>query len=124
MQMLSRLYAPQSGRIMVDNYDIAKVELYSLRRQIGIVPQEPLLFTGTVAAAPDAEQRAAIRRVQTGLAELAYTPGEINGELTRETRDAIMAFQRDHKMPETGEVSDELIAELGKVSGQSETATQ
>jgi hypothetical protein len=35
-----------------------------------------------------------------------------------------MAFQRDHKMPETGEVSDELIAELGKVSGQSETATQ
>jgi peptidoglycan hydrolase-like protein with peptidoglycan-binding domain len=85
---------------------------------------EASLFTGTVAAAPDAEQRAAIRRVQTGLAELAYTPGEINGELTRETRDAIMAFQRDHKMPETGEVSDELIAELGKVSGQSETATQ
>ena len=82
---------------------------------------EASLFTGTVAAAPDAEQRAAIRRVQTGL---AYTPGEINGELTRETRDAIMAFQRDHKMPETGEVSDELIAELGKVSGQSETATQ
>ena len=62
--------------------------------------------------------------MQTGVAELAYTPGEINGELTRETRDAIMAFQRDHKMPETGEVSDELIAELGKVSGQSEAATQ
>ena len=85
---------------------------------------EASLFTGTVAAAPDAEQRAAIRRVQTGLADLAYSPGEINGELTRETRDAIIAFQRDHQMPETGEVNDALMAELAKVSGQSETATQ
>ncbi|MFZ9463577.1 MAG: ATP-binding cassette domain-containing protein, partial [Vulcanococcus sp.] len=32
-----------------DDYDIAKVELYSLRRQIGIVPQEPLLFSGSIA---------------------------------------------------------------------------
>ena len=91
---------------------------------------EASLFTGTVAVAPDAEQRAAIRRVQTGLADLAYTPGTINGELTSETRDAIIAFQRDHKMPETGEVSDQLIAELARVSGQAEagaaadTATQ
>jgi ATP-binding cassette subfamily B protein len=48
-KMLSRLYAPSSGRILVDGYDIDKVELYSLRRQFGIVPQEPLLFTGSVA---------------------------------------------------------------------------
>jgi len=48
-KMLSRLYAPNQGRILIDHYDIAKVELYSLRRQIGIVPQEPLLFSGTVA---------------------------------------------------------------------------
>ena len=81
---------------------------------------EASLFTGTVAAAPDAEQRAAIRRVQAGLADLAYSPGEINGELTGETHDAIIAFQRDHKLPETGEVSDGLIAELAKVSGQSD----
>jgi peptidoglycan hydrolase-like protein with peptidoglycan-binding domain len=83
---------------------------------------EASLFTGTVAAAPDAEQRAAVRRVQTGLADLAYSPGDINGELTRETRDAIIAFQRDHKLPETGEVSDDLIAELARVSGQSDAA--
>lgn len=48
-KMLSRLYAPASGRILIDGYDIDKVELYSLRRQIGIVPQEPLLFSGSVA---------------------------------------------------------------------------
>lgn len=48
-KMLSRLYEPSEGRILIDGTDIDKVELYSLRRQIGIVPQEPLLFSGTVA---------------------------------------------------------------------------
>ena len=49
MKLLPRLYAPQEGRILIDGYDIDKVELYSLRRQIGIVPQDPLLFSGTVS---------------------------------------------------------------------------
>ncbi|NDD70090.1 MAG: ATP-binding cassette domain-containing protein, partial [Synechococcaceae bacterium WB9_4xC_028] len=44
-----RLYSPDRGRILIDHYDIDKVELYSLRRQIGIVPQDPLLFSGTVS---------------------------------------------------------------------------
>ena len=33
----------------VDDLDISKVELYSLRRQVGIVPQDPLLFAGTIS---------------------------------------------------------------------------
>ena len=37
------------GRIFIDNYDITKVDLSSLRRQIGIVPQDSLLFEGTIA---------------------------------------------------------------------------
>jgi len=49
MKLLPRLYSPNSGRILIDRYDIDKVELYSLRRQIGIVPQDPLLFSGTVS---------------------------------------------------------------------------
>ena len=48
MKLLARLYAPTNGKIFIDNFDIDKVELYSLRRQIGIVPQEPLLFSGTI----------------------------------------------------------------------------
>ena len=48
VKLLPRLYKPNSGRIKIDGYDIDKVELYSLRRQIGIVPQEPLLFAGTI----------------------------------------------------------------------------
>ena len=36
------------GKILIDGFDISKVELSSLRNQIGIVPQEPLLFNGTI----------------------------------------------------------------------------
>ena len=49
MKLLPRLYNPNSGKIKIDQYDIDKVELYSLRRQIGIVPQDPLLFSGSIA---------------------------------------------------------------------------
>ncbi|MBW4616032.1 MAG: peptidase domain-containing ABC transporter [Desmonostoc vinosum HA7617-LM4] len=48
MKLLLRLYETESGRILIDGYDISKVELYSLRRQVGVVPQETLLFDGTV----------------------------------------------------------------------------
>ena len=44
-----RLYNPKAGRIFIDDYDIGKVDLSSLRRQVGIVPQDSLLFEGTVA---------------------------------------------------------------------------
>ena len=44
MKLFASPLFTQEGRILIDGYDIDKVELYSLRRQIGIVPQEPLLF--------------------------------------------------------------------------------
>jgi HlyB family type I secretion system ABC transporter len=47
-KLISRLYEPEGGRILVDGYDINRVELYSLRRQIGVVPQDTLLFEGSV----------------------------------------------------------------------------
>lgn len=45
---MPRLYELDSGRIKIDGYDINKVELYSLRRQIGMVLQDTLLFDTTV----------------------------------------------------------------------------
>ena len=45
MKLMPRLYSPEQV-ILIDGYDIDKIELYSLRRQIGIVPQDPLLFQG------------------------------------------------------------------------------
>lgn len=49
MKLLPRLYEPKSGSIHIDDYDVCKVDLSSLRRQVGIVPQDSLLFEGTVA---------------------------------------------------------------------------
>ncbi len=49
MKLLPRLYELERGRILIDEYDVTKVELYSLRRQIGIVPQDPLLFAGSIS---------------------------------------------------------------------------
>ena len=40
MKLLPRLYDANRGRIFIDDYDIGKVDLSSLRRQIGIVPQD------------------------------------------------------------------------------------
>jgi len=48
MKLIPRLYDPEQGRILIDGYDIAKVSLSSIRQQIGIVPQDCLLFEGTI----------------------------------------------------------------------------
>lgn len=47
-KLLARLYTAEQGVVLVDGIDINKVELYSLRRQIGIVPQDTVLFDGSV----------------------------------------------------------------------------
>ncbi|WP_267384301.1 ABC transporter ATP-binding protein [Cyanobacterium sp. uoEpiScrs1] len=49
INLLPRFYDPQEGQILIDGVDIRNVTLTSLRRQIGIVPQENTLFSGTIA---------------------------------------------------------------------------
>jgi ATP-binding cassette subfamily B protein len=73
MKLLPRFYQPQSGRILIDGYDISKVELYSLRRQLGVVPQNPLLFDGTIHEnialnSPDADVEAIIEAAKIAAA--------------------------------------------------------
>jgi subfamily B ATP-binding cassette protein MsbA len=48
VDLIPRFYDPTDGRILVDGIDIRDVKLDSLRRQIGIVPQETWLFAGTL----------------------------------------------------------------------------
>jgi ATP-binding cassette subfamily B protein len=48
LKLLPRLYHPRSGKVLIDDLDIAKVDLYSLRSQLGFVPQDCMLFEGTV----------------------------------------------------------------------------
>jgi subfamily B ATP-binding cassette protein MsbA len=49
LSMIPRLFDPDQGRVTIDGTDIRTVRLRSLRRQIGVVAQEPVLFAGTVA---------------------------------------------------------------------------
>ncbi len=48
IKLLCRFYDPDRGRILVDGVDLRDLELTDLRQQIGLVPQEPLLFSGTI----------------------------------------------------------------------------
>jgi putative ABC transport system ATP-binding protein len=47
--LLLRFYSPTAGRITIDGKDISTMNAKSLRRKIGIVSQEPVLFSGTIA---------------------------------------------------------------------------
>jgi len=47
-KLLARFYDPREGRITIDGVDLREVKQESLRRQLGIVPQEGFLFAGTV----------------------------------------------------------------------------
>jgi ABC-type multidrug transport system fused ATPase/permease subunit len=48
-KLIARFYDPTEGRITIDGHDLRAVTQHSLRRQLGIVPQEGFLFGGTVA---------------------------------------------------------------------------
>jgi ABC-type multidrug transport system fused ATPase/permease subunit len=47
-KLLARFYDPQEGRITIDGHDLREVAQASIRRQLGVVPQEGFLFAGTV----------------------------------------------------------------------------
>ncbi|WP_117213904.1 ABC transporter ATP-binding protein [Allorhizocola rhizosphaerae] len=58
-KLVIRLHDPDTGHILIDGHDLRDVTLGSLRRQIGVVPQEPFMFVGTLRdniafARPDA----------------------------------------------------------------------
>jgi len=58
-KLVNRFYDPSQGTVRIDGHDLREVTLHSLRSQIGVVPQEPFLFAGSIRdnltfAAPDA----------------------------------------------------------------------
>ena len=59
VKLLARFYDPRAGTVRIDGHDVRTVQAATLRRQLGIVPQESFLFAGTIAeniayARPDA----------------------------------------------------------------------
>ncbi|MDX6510524.1 MAG: ATP-binding cassette, subfamily bacterial, partial [Gaiellaceae bacterium] len=68
-KLLARFYDPRAGRVTVDGVDLRDVTQESLRRQLGVVPQEGFLFAGTVReniafGRPDATQEEIVAAAQ------------------------------------------------------------
>ncbi len=60
-KLVTRLYDASEGQVLLDGHDVKDVTIESLRRQLGVVPQEPFLFNGTIGdniafARPDASE--------------------------------------------------------------------
>jgi ATP-binding cassette, subfamily B, bacterial len=47
-KLITRFYDPTAGRVLLDRHDLRDVTIDSLRRQLGVVPQEPFLFAGSL----------------------------------------------------------------------------
>ncbi len=73
-KLVARFYEYQGGQLLIDGRDVRTFDLHEYRRQLGVVPQTPFLFTGSVAEnirygrpeASDAEVEAVARRVGGG----------------------------------------------------------
>jgi len=75
-KLITRFYDPTEGRVLLDGHDLRDVTLDSLRRQLGVVPQEPFLFAGSLRdnlafARPDVDDAEVWRAVDAvGLREV------------------------------------------------------
>jgi len=97
VNLIPRFYDPTEGAILIDNVDLREIRLAALRRQIGIVSQETLLFDDTVRN------------------NIAYGKDEINDEAVMEAGRAAYAHEFILKLPNG---YDTLIGENGvKLSG-------
>ncbi len=100
VKLVARYYDVTSGRLLVDGTDIRELDLAGYRRQLGVVPQEPYLFPGTIRDAiaygrpdaTDAEVEAAARGVGA-IEMIARLPGGFRHEVAERGRN-LSAGQR------------------------------
>jgi ABC-type multidrug transport system fused ATPase/permease subunit len=106
-KLAARFYDPTAGRVMIDGHDLRDISSRSLRSQMGIVPQEAFLFSGTIgeniafgrpgASEQEIERAAAAVGADTFISELAHgydtEVGERGAQLSAGQRQLI-AFAR------------------------------
>ena len=81
INLLSRFYETQSGNIYIDDHNIQDITLYSLHKQMGIVLQDPYLFSGSIAE------------------NIAYAQDEISVEAVATAAAAVSADEFIDRMP-------------------------
>jgi ATP-binding cassette subfamily B protein len=69
-KLITRFYDPTAGSVRIDGHDLRDVKIDSLRRQLGVVPQEPFLFAGSLRyniafARPDASEEEIWQAIDT-----------------------------------------------------------
>ncbi len=100
VKLVARYYDVTSGSVLVDGTDIRELDLAGYRQQLGVVPQEPYLFPGTIRDAiaygrpdaTDAEVEAAAREVGA-IEMIAHMPGGFRHEVAERGRN-LSAGQR------------------------------
>jgi peptidoglycan hydrolase-like protein with peptidoglycan-binding domain len=87
---------------------------------LGDSMQQPAGATGSVDknAGGKTKEDSAIKAVQQVLADLGYAPGPVDGALGDATTRAIIAFQKDRKIAQSGRITPPLLAELKRVTGR------
>jgi ATP-binding cassette subfamily B protein len=100
VKLIARFYDVTSGQVLIDGTDVREYDLPAYRQQLGVVPQEPYLFAGTVRdaiaygrpAATDAEVEAAARGVGA-IEMISRLPGGFGHEVSERGRN-LAAGQR------------------------------
>jgi ATP-binding cassette subfamily B protein len=130
MKLLARFYDPDQGSVQVDGHELRCLDLHRFRRQLGYVPQESFLFTGTISdniafgrpQAPDSDIEAAARAVGAHdfIAEL---PGGYLHEISERGR-SLSAGQRQLIALARAEFVDPAILLLDEATSQLDLATE
>jgi ATP-binding cassette subfamily B protein len=130
MKLLARFYDPDHGAVRVDDYDLRSLDLLGFRRQLGYVPLEAFLFTGTIRdniayGRPDAgndEVEAAARAV--GAHDfIAALPGGYLHELLERGR-SLSSGQRQLIALARAELVDPVILLLDEATSNLDLATE
>jgi ATP-binding cassette subfamily B protein len=112
-KLITRFYDPTEGRVLLDGHDLRDVTLDSLRHQIGVVPQEPFLFAGSLRdnlafARPDVDDaevwravdavglRDVVERMPDGLDSVVHERGQ---SLSSGERQLIALARAFHAQP-------------------------
>jgi ATP-binding cassette subfamily B protein len=130
MKLLARFYDPDQGAVRVDGHDLRSLELLAFRRQLGYVPQEAFLFSGTIRdniaygrpGAGDDEVEAAARGVGAHdfIAEL---PGGYLHELSERGR-SLSSGQRQLIALARAELVDPVILLLDEATSNLDLASE
>jgi ATP-binding cassette subfamily B protein len=130
MKLLARFYDPDEGSVRIDGHDIRTLDLNSFRHQLGYVPQEAFLFSGTIRdniaygrpQASDADVEAAARAV--GAHDfIAALPGGYLHELSERGR-SLSAGQRQLIALARAELVDPVVLLLDEATSNLDLVTE